>query len=140
MLGPKTASHDHIRNVYTSYESPNRVNCRKTEVGCILEDIIGSPFCLDIVKAHAHRPIFKGIIAKSAVESADSILESADSTTDFTIVGRLSISNMFNISTPTQSADSSRSTIAVGGLEIGLVGMGLYFHKYNKKTDRNKYI
>ena len=88
-LGPKTASHDHIRNVYTSYESPNRVHCRKTEVGCILKDIIGSPFCLDIVKAHAHRPIFKGIIAKSAVESADSILESADSTTDFTIVGQL---------------------------------------------------
>ena len=59
------------------------------------------------------------------VELADSIPESADSTTDFTIVGRLSISNMFNISTPTQLADSSRSTIAVGRLQIVLVGMGL---------------
>ena len=77
------------------------------------------------LKAHTHRPIFRGIIAESAVESADSIPESADSTTDFTIVGRLSISNMFNISTPTQSADFSRPTIAVGGLQIGLVGMGL---------------
>ena len=77
------------------------------------------------LKAHTHRPIFRGIIAELAVESADSIPESADSTTDFTIVGRLSVSNMFNISTPTQSAFFSRPTIAVGGLQIGLVGMGL---------------
>ena len=73
------------------------------------------------LKAHTHRPIFRGIIAESAVESADSIPELAD----FTIVGRLSISNMFNIFTATQSADSSRPTIAVGGLQIGLVSMGL---------------
>ena len=77
------------------------------------------------LKAHIHRPIFRGIVAESAVESANSIPESADSTTDFTIVGRLSISNMFNISTQTQTADSSHLTIAVGGLQIGLVGMGL---------------
>ena len=38
-------------------------------------------------------PILRGFVA----ESADSIPESADSTTDFTIVGLLSISNMFNI-------------------------------------------
>ena len=56
-------------------------------------------------KARTHRPILMGFVAESGVESADSIPESADSTTDFTIVGRLSISNMFNISTPTKSAD-----------------------------------
>ena len=60
---------------------------------------------LSTFKAHTHRPILRGIIAESAVESADSIPESVDSTTDFTIVGRLSISNMFNIFTPTQLAD-----------------------------------
>ena len=60
------------------------------------------------LKAHTHRPISRGIIAESAVESADSISESADSTTDFTILGRLSISNMFIISTPTQSTDYCR--------------------------------
>ena len=76
------------------------------------------------IEARTHRLILRGFVADSAVESADSIPESADSTTDFTIVGRLSISNMFNISTPTQSADSSRHNIAVGGLQISLVGMG----------------
>ena len=78
-----------------------------------------------IVKARTHRPILRGFVAESAVESADSIPESADSTTDFTIVGRFSISNIFNISTPTQLADSCRQPIAIGGLQIGLVGMGL---------------
>ena len=47
------------------------------------------------LKARTHRLILRGFVAESAVESADSIPESADSTTDFTIVGRLSISNMF---------------------------------------------
>ena len=71
--------------------------------------------------AHTHRPIFRGIIADSEIELADSISESVDSTINFTIVGRLSISNMFNIST--RSADSSRPTIAVGRLQICLVGI-----------------
>ena len=82
-----------------------------------------------LVKPHTHRPILRGFIADSAVESADSIPESADSTTDFTnftIVGRLSISNMFVILNPLESADDSRLTIAVGRREIGPVGTGLY--------------
>ena len=61
--------------------------------------------------------------SESVLESADSSPKSADSTIDFVIVGRLP--DIFNISTPIQSADSSQLTIAVGGLQIGLVGMGL---------------
>ena len=54
-----------------------------------------------LIKACTYRPIFRGLAAESAVESADSIPESADSTTDFVIVGRLPVLNMFNISTLT---------------------------------------
>ena len=57
------------------------------------------------LKARTHRPILRGFEVESAVESADTIPESADSTTDFTIVGRLSISNMFNILNPLESTD-----------------------------------
>ena len=67
-----------------------------------------------------------GFEAESVVESADSIPESADSTTDFTIVGRLSISNMFNILKPLESADANRLTIAVGRWQMDLVGTGLW--------------
>ena len=55
----------------------------------------------------------------------ESPIQSADSTTDFVIVGRQPVLNMFNISTPIQSAYSSQRTIALSGLQIGLVGMGL---------------
>ena len=64
------------------------------------------------IKAHTHRPIFRGVAAELVVESADSIPESADSTTDSVIVSRLPVLNIFNISTPIQSADSRRPTIA----------------------------
>ena len=77
------------------------------------------------LKARTHRPILRGFEAESAVESADFIPESADSTTDFTLVGRLSISNMFNILKPLESADGNRPTIAVGRRQMGLVGAGL---------------
>ena len=77
------------------------------------------------VKARTHRPIFRGLAAESTVKSANSIPQSTDSTTHFVIVGRLPVLNMFNISTPIQSADSSQLTIAKDGLQIGLVGMGL---------------
>ena len=59
------------------------------------------------------------------IESVDSIPELADSTTDMVIVGQLPVLNMFDISAPIQSANSSGLTIAVGRLQIGLVGMGL---------------
>ena len=39
------------------------------------------------LKARIHGPILRGLAADSAVESADSITGSADSTTDFVIVG-----------------------------------------------------
>ena len=57
------------------------------------------------LKARTHRPILRGFEAESAVESADSMPESADSTADFTIVSRLFISNMFNILKPLESAN-----------------------------------
>ena len=87
--------------------------------------------------AYTHRPIFRGLAAESAVESANSIPESADSTADFVIVIRLPVLNMFNISTPIQSADFSRSTIAVGGWQIGLVGMGLEWARTNGRYTRS---
>ena len=65
-------------------------------------------------KARTHRPIFRGFAAESAVEPADSIPESANSITDFVVVGRLPVLNMFNIYTLIQST------------LVGLVGMGLY--------------
>ena len=74
------------------------------------------------LKAHTHMPIFRG----SAVESVDSALETADSTTDSVIVGRLAILNMFNILGLLELANRNRSTIAVGRWQISLVGMGLY--------------
>ena len=64
------------------------------------------------IKARTHRPIFTGSAAESLVESTDSWIEPADSnpesagsTGDFVLVGRLPVLNMFDISTPIQSAD-----------------------------------
>ena len=53
-------------------------------------------YILGTLKAHTHRPIFRGLAAQSVVESADSIPKSAYSTTDFEKVGRLSTLNMFS--------------------------------------------
>ena len=57
------------------------------------------------LKAHTHRPIFRGFLAELAVESADSIPESADYTTDSEIVGRLPLSNVSNIYNPLELTD-----------------------------------
>ena len=76
-------------------------------------------------KARTFTPTFGESVVESAVETADSSPELADSTADFVIVGRLPVSNIFNIFTPIESANSSQPTIAVGGLQIGVVGMGL---------------
>ena len=62
-------------------------------------------YLADPLKAHTHLPIFRGFVAESAVELADLISELADYTTDFVIVGRLPLSNMFNILNPLESAD-----------------------------------
>ena len=51
------------------------------------------------LKAHTHTPTFGGSALESALESADSSPELANSTTDFVIVGRPPVLNMFNIST-----------------------------------------
>ena len=59
------------------------------------------------LKAHTYTLLFGGSVVKSAIESVDSIAESADSTTNSVIV------------------DGSRPTIAVSQRQIGLVGMGL---------------
>ena len=77
---------------------------------------------MDTIKLNTHRPIFRGLAAESVVESADSIPESADYIANSVIVGRLSLSNMFNILNPLESADR---TIAVSRLEMGPLGMGL---------------
>ena len=72
------------------------------------------PKCLPVcsLKAHTHKPIFRGFLAESAVESADSTAaESADSSTDSLIVGRLSLSNIFDILKPLESADRNQQTL-----------------------------
>ena len=61
-------------------------------------------------KAHTHTPIFGGSAVKSAIESADSIGESADCTTNAVIVGQLSVSNMFNVLKPLEVANRHRPT------------------------------
>ena len=66
-----------------------------------------------------------GSALESALESTNYNTESVVSTTDFVRVGRLPVLNMFNIYTPIQSANSSLPTIAVGQLQISIVGMGL---------------
>ena len=65
------------------------------------------------LKAHTHRPIFRGFVVESAVELADSIPALAVYTTDSVIVGRLPLSNMFNILNLLELADGNQSTIAV---------------------------
>ena len=60
-----------------------------------------------VPKAHTHWPIFRGFVAESAVESTDSIPEWADYTTDFVILCRLPLSNMFDILKPLESAEGS---------------------------------
>ena len=63
---------------------------------------------LSCMKARTHRPIFTESAEESAIESADFTAESADFTADSVIiVGRLALSNMFNILNPLESADSS---------------------------------
>ena len=77
------------------------------------------------LKAHTHTPIFGGCVVKSAIQSANSIANSANSTINFVIVCRMSVLNMFTFLKRPESADGNRSTIAVGQWQIGLVGMGL---------------
>ena len=73
------------------------------------------PFTLFFsLKVCTHRPIFTGSSEESAVESANSTAEWADSTTDSVIVGRLALSNMFNILSPLESTDGNRPIIGVG--------------------------
>ena len=62
------------------------------------------------VNACTHRPILRGFEAQLVVALADSIQESADSTTALTIVGQLSISNMFNILNPLSADSNSQLT------------------------------
>ena len=68
-----------------------------------------------LVHFKPHRTIFKELLTESAVES----------TTDSVKVGRLALSNMFNILNPLESADGNRPTIAVSQREISPVGTGL---------------
>ena len=58
--------------------------------------------------------IFREFAAESEVELAHSIPESADYTAASVIVGRLPLSDMFNILNPLESADTNWLTIAVG--------------------------
>ena len=60
-------------------------------------------------KARTHRLIFRGLSA-----------ESADSTANFLIAGRLPVLNMFNISTPIQLADYCRLWTANQSNQSGL--------------------
>ena len=87
-----------------------------------------------VVKAHTHKPIFRGFVAESAVELADSITELANYITDSVIIGRLPLSNMFDILNPPESADGLLLTIEVGRRKIGLVGTGLYISNCGAKS------
>ena len=69
--------------------------------------------CPDGSKARTPTPTLGGSVLESTLESADYNTDSADSTIDFTIVGRLSMSYMFNILNPLESADGSRPTSEV---------------------------
>ena len=69
---------------------------------------VGNEGGLLSLKARTHRPIFTGSAEESAIKSADFTAQSADSMADFLIVGRLALSNMFNILNPlVPSADSN---------------------------------
>ena len=70
--------------------------------------------------------------AESAVESANFTAESADSTTDSVIVGRLPLLNMFNILKPLESADGNRPNITVGRWEMSSVGTGLKRNRWDR--------
>ena len=59
------------------------------------------------------------------LESAVSCPESADSTTNFMIVGRLPLSNMFNISTPIRSADQSPVRVFISPPNVYMSNTGL---------------
>ena len=76
------------------------------------------------LKARTHTAILARLGPESVVKLADSSTESADSATDSVIVGRLPLSNMFNLNA-LESADGNRPTIAVGRWKMGLVGTGL---------------
>ena len=58
-----------------------------------------------ILKARTHRLIFTDSVEESAIESADFTAQSADSMADSMMVGRLALSNMFNILNPLESSD-----------------------------------
>ena len=78
-------------------------------------------------KAHTHTPILARSGLEAAVELANSITESVDSTTDSVIISRLSLLNMFNILNPLESGDgtgdywsrptANRGTIGVGSIQ-----------------------
>ena len=78
------------------------------------------------LEGRTHRPIFRGFAAESAVELADSIPELADSTTDFVIVHRLSIFNMFDIQNPLESADYWSQLTAIWHSGYGYVYSDVY--------------
>ena len=64
--------------------------------------ILHAPHFRRVVKARTHKPTFAGLALESVLEPSDSSPELGDSTTDFLIVDRLPVSNMFDIYTPIQ--------------------------------------
>ena len=64
---------------------------------------------------------------QSAVETADSITQLANFNTDSVIISPLSLSSMFNILNPMESADRSWPTIGVSRRQISLEVAGLKF-------------
>ena len=89
-------------NLFTAYRHPIYIKSKADEM---LYSSHQTSLCL--------RPVPKGrfsagLAAESAVELANSVPESSDSTTYFVIVCQLPVLNMFNISIQIQSKDSSR--------------------------------
>ena len=58
-------------------------------------------------------PIFRGSSLESVLELADSIAKSANSSTNFVVLGQLSILNMLNVYLLIQSADGNHPKMAV---------------------------
>ena len=77
------------------------------------------------LKTHTHTPICRGLVLESAIKSADSNAKLADSSTNFVIVGRPPILNIFNILLSIQLANANWPPIADGRWQISLLGMDL---------------
>ena len=72
-----------------------------------------SKYSLCCTKAHTHTLVLVRLGLQAAMESADSMTETADSTTNSVIVNQLPLLNMFDILSLLETADGNLQTIAI---------------------------